>query len=102
MTKEEETEIKKLKEKLKHYEESPAAAFYTALVEGVKYITDEVKNKTLNLSDDTFADSILKLAEKSDKIFSGLEKGMSNLNMGEKEDTLKAKQLSKANSATIL
>lgn len=72
--------IKQLEAELQIYKDNPASEFYGALVEGVKYVTQQIKSKKLNLNEDPFADSILKLAEKSDKIFKGLDMGLSVFN----------------------
>lgn len=87
--------IRQLEEKLAAYESSPAAEFYIALTEGVKHITSQIKSKKLNLQEDSFADSILKLAEKADKIFAGLEKGLSAFS---EQKTVPSKQ---AKSSTV-
>ena len=85
--------IAQLEEELAALKANPSADFYTALVEGVSYITTQIKTKKLNLSEDPFADSIVKLAEKSDKIFSSLEKGLSvfDRETGDNKDIKKKK-----------
>ena len=72
--------IAQLEAELAAYRDNPASEFYVALVDGVKHLTERIKNKTLVLNDkddnyDSFADAILKLSEKSEKIFLSLEKG---------------------------
>ena len=69
--------IKELEDKLAAYTNNPASEFYLALTTAIKHITKEINNKRLNLDEDPFSNSILKLAEKADKIFLGLEKGLS-------------------------
>jgi hypothetical protein len=55
----------------------PHAKFYTALLEGVEHITNEIKNKSLNFDDDPFAKNIFLLAKDAEKIMASLEKGSS-------------------------
>ena len=69
--------IKELEEKLAKYEGMPHAKFYTALLEGVDHITNEIKKKRLNFDDDPFAKNIFLLAKDAEKIMASLEKGSS-------------------------
>jgi hypothetical protein len=55
----------------------PHAKFYTALLEGVDHITNEIKKKRLNFDDDPFAKNIFLLAKDAEKIMASLEKGSS-------------------------
>jgi hypothetical protein len=55
----------------------PHAKFYTALLEGVEHITNEIKKKRLNFDDDPFAKNIFLLAKDAEKIMASLEKGSS-------------------------
>lgn len=84
--------IKQLEAELQIYKENPASEFYRALVEGVKYVTEQIKSKKLDLDQDPFADSILRLAEKSDKIFKGLDMGLAVFST---EDSIDAKKEAK-------
>jgi hypothetical protein len=68
-------ENEELKAKLSVYEADAAAEFYKTLVGAIKDIETKVKSKTLNFDEDSFAKSILVLADKSGKIFEGLKQG---------------------------
>jgi hypothetical protein len=67
--------IKDLQDKLSIYEDDIAGQFYKALASAVKYINKEIETKRLNLETDTFAKSVVTLADKSSKIFEGLKNG---------------------------
>lgn len=67
--------IKELEEKLAMYEGMPHADFYTALMEGMKHITEQIKNKTLNFDEDPFAKNVFLLAKDADKVMATMEKG---------------------------
>lgn len=68
--------IRELESQVEMLLSDPRAEFYRALTEGVKYISKEIKNKTLSLDEDAFAKSVLVIAEKSEKMFVGLTKGL--------------------------
>lgn len=90
-----EKELSETKEKLKEYEEDKSAKFYKSLVLAIEHIEVELKNKTLDLEEDTFAKSVLQLSDKSPKIFEGLRIGRESF-MVEKEDNVKKKASIKA------
>lgn len=69
--------IKELEGKLAKYESMPHAKFYTALLEGVDHITNEIKKKRLDFDSDPFAKNIFLLAKDAEKIMASLEKGSS-------------------------
>jgi hypothetical protein len=69
--------IKELESKLAKYESMPHAKFYTALLEGVDHITNEIKKKRLDFDSDPFAKNIFLLAKDAEKIMASLEKGSS-------------------------
>ena len=94
--------IVELEAELAAYKENPASDFYIALVEGVKHITQEIKKKRLDLNEDSFADSIIKLAEKSEKIFTGLEKGIAAFQQkGEEENTARGRKIKELTGTAI-
>jgi len=93
--------IKELEHIVAMYEENPASDFYLALLEGIKYVTEKINDKSLNLDEDSFADSIIHLSERADKIFSSIEKGVSVFKQKEDDNPLKKKALSKATGAAI-
>ena len=93
--------IEELEAELSLYKENPAAEFYLALTEGVKHLTSEIKNKTLDLKEDGFADSILKLSEKADKIFISLEKGLETFQQKQDEDSAMKKKIVKAKGVAV-
>lgn len=64
-----------LKNKLEKFENDPTARFYAIFCGALEDLGEHIKNKTLDLKNDAFMDSIVYLAEKSDKIFAGLAKG---------------------------
>jgi len=92
-----EKRIKELEEKLAFYEGSPAAEFYTALVEGIKGLTTHIKNKSLDF-DDSYQKSLFALAKDSDKIMIAMSKGMAVILP---EITKEDKRLSKSQSKAI-
>ena len=90
--------IKDLEARLAIYESDASAKFYAKLVRAIEHIGTELDNKTLNLDDDTFASSVLALADKSGKIFEGLKNGRESFKIaepGEENDLSKRKKLSK-------
>lgn len=91
-----EQRIKELEDKLS----SPAGRFYLELKNGLEIITKNISTKKLNLVDDTFQKSILILAQSSDKIFAGIEKGMQIIDPQEK-DEVKKKKLDKSEAVAI-
>lgn len=88
--------IKELEQQIKDYESDVSAQFYITLVGAIKHIETEVKNKTLDFDKDTFASSILVLADKSGKIFEGLRQGRESFKQQTSEDTDKNKKVKKA------
>jgi hypothetical protein len=93
--------IKELEERLSIYEGNPSASFYSALIEGIEYITKEVKNKTLDLKEDAFASSVLVLSEKADKVFIGIEKGLAMFSPDSSEPSVKGKKIKDLSGAAI-
>ena len=69
-------QVKELQEKIDYYEGLPTAEFYTSVVEGMKHISKEIKNKTLDMESDIFAKSIFSIAKDADKVMSALGKGV--------------------------
>jgi hypothetical protein len=61
--------IKELEGKLAKYESMPHAKFYTALLEGVDHITNEIKKKRLDFDSDPFAEKIMASLEKGSSFF---------------------------------
>ncbi len=74
--KELETENATLKKDLAKYINNPAAKFYAALTNAVDEITNEINNKTLDIRENPFIESIVSLAKDSQKIFQGLREGL--------------------------
>lgn len=86
-------ENKELQDKVSYYEGLPSAKFYNSLMKGIDYLRTQIDSRELNFEDDTFAKSILQLSEKSDKIFSAIEKGINSFTQEvDKEDAVKAKR----------
>jgi hypothetical protein len=88
--------IKELEGKLAKYEGMPHAKFYTALLEGVEHITNEIKKKRLDFDNDPFAKNIFLLAKDAEKIMASLEKGSSFFVIQEK--TTPTKKAEKSNT----
>lgn len=85
--------LKKLEEEIAYLKRDPSAKFYAALVEAVEGVTQLIKSKKLDLESDVYSKSVIILAEKSDKIFNGLRKGLEMFNQVEQEaPTSKAKK----------
>lgn len=91
-------ENKELKEKIQKYEDMPHAEFFTALLQGVAHITQQIKDKTLDFDNDPFAKNVFQLAKESDKIMSSLEKGASFFVVQEKASS---KKIEKSNTVAI-
>jgi hypothetical protein len=91
--------IKELEGKLAKYEGMPHAKFYTALLEGVEHITNEIKKKRLNFDDDPFAKNIFLLAKDAEKIMASLEKGSSFFIIQDK--TVPTKKAEKSSTTAI-
>lgn len=70
------SELEELRAKVAHYEGLASAKFYNSLMNGIDHIREQIDAKELNFEEDTFAKAIMTLAEKSDKIFAALEKGI--------------------------
>ncbi len=86
-------ELAELKDKVLYYEGLPSAKFYNSLMKGIDYLRTQIDSRQLNFEEDTFAKSILQLSEKSDKIFSAIEKGINSfVQEDQKEDSAKAKK----------
>ena len=77
----------------------PHAKFYTALLEGVEHITNEIKKKRLDFDNDPFAKNIFLLAKDAEKIMASLEKGSSFFVIQEK--TTPTKKAEKSNTVAI-
>ena len=92
--KELEDELKECKKKLAVYEDDHAASFYKSLVTGIKEIQTRLDNKDLDL-DDSYANSVITLADKSSKIFDGLKAGKEAFSL-EKPDAFIGKAKDKA------
>ena len=75
----------------KNAEKSAAANFYGELTFAIEGLTKSIRNKTLNLISDDYQKSVFLLAQNSDKIFVGLEKGQELLNPTTKEPESKKK-----------
>jgi hypothetical protein len=60
-------------DRLKIQELDPAKDLYTTLVEASKDLTKSVKNKTLDLIDDTYFKSLFQLLQAGDKINKSLK-----------------------------
>lgn len=80
-----EKENKELREKVAHYEGSPAAKFYSSLVTGLHHLTDKIDDKSLNFDEDAYAKSIFMLAKDADKIMIAMGKGLLIINQQETE-----------------
>jgi hypothetical protein len=91
-------ENNKLKEKVEYYEGLPSAKFYNSLIQGIDHLRKEIDSKSLNFDDDPFAKSVMVLAEKSDKIFSAIEKG---INSFVQEVDTKSKQSAKSGTKAL-
>jgi hypothetical protein len=78
--------IKQLEEEIAYLKRDPSAKFYAALVEAVEGVTVLIKSKKLDLESDVYAKSVIILAEKSDKIFNGLRKGLEMFNQSEQDE----------------
>ncbi len=78
--------IKQLEEEIAYLKRDPSAKFYAALVEAVEGVTVLIKSKKLDLESDVYAKSVIILAEKSDKIFNGLRKGLEMFNQAEQDE----------------
>jgi hypothetical protein len=90
-----EKRVKELEEKLAIYEADASAKFYSALVHAVEHIQQKLTDKSLNLEEDTFAKSVITLADKSGKIFEGLKLGKESFMKTEDNDKDKKKKMSK-------
>jgi hypothetical protein len=91
--------IKELEGKLAKYESMPHAKFYTALLEGVDHITNEIKKKRLDFDSDPFAKNIFLLAKDAEKIMASLEKGSSFFVIQDK--AIPTKKAEKSNTVAI-
>lgn len=91
--------IKELEDKIAMYEGMPHAEFYTALMEGMKHITTEIKNKTLNFDNDPFAKNVFLLAKDADKVMATMEKGAALF--VQKEEKAVSKKQEKSNTEAI-
>lgn len=90
--------IKDLEARLAIYESDASAKFYAKLVKAIDHIGVELDNKTLDLDNDTFASSVLTLADKSGKIFEGLKNGRESFKVaepGQDNDLSKKKKIAK-------
>lgn len=92
-------ENNKLKEKVEYYEGLPSAKFYNSLIQGIDHLREEIDRKSLNFDNDPFAKSIMVLAEKSDKIFSAIEKGINSF--VQEVDSKANKQSSKSSTKAL-
>jgi len=94
-------EIAELRAKVEYYEGLPSAQFYNSLMKGIDYLRNEVDGESLDFDEDPFAKSVLVLAEKSDKIFSAISKGVLTFS-SEKEDDTKKKALKKTGNQVAI
>ena len=88
--------IKELQDKLAFYEQDHAAKFYTTLTKALDHVNTELNNKTLNLDQDTFASSVITLADKSPKIIDFLVNGRVVISPEKKADSSEEKKKKKA------
>lgn len=93
--------IIQLQERIEFLTEDPAADFYAALRDGIKELTQAMKDGELNFDTKPNQRSILLLAEKADKVFAGLAKGRELIDDSPKEDVKKAAKIGKANAVAI-
>jgi len=93
--------IKELEEELEFYKSSPTAEWYRALTSGLKKIAIKIDEEELDLREDSFANSIIQIAEKSDRIFTALEKGAS-LFKPQDLDSDKKKKLDKTGTSVAV
>ncbi len=88
-----------LKAKVAYYEGLPSAKFYNSLMSGIDHIRKQIDNKELDFEEDKFAKAILQLSEKSDKIFSAIEKGINSFI--QEEEKPQSKKASKSDTKAL-
>ncbi len=93
--------ISNLWEEYISYEKDPAKIYYTALTDAIIEISQQIKNKSLDV-EDPYTKSILKLAETGDKVFDTLQRGKNELNkVIEEEDEQKNKKIKKGTDIAV-
>jgi len=97
----EQQRIKELEEKVAFLTQDPRAKLYAALVKGVDHITEKLESKELEFEKDAFAKSVLILAEKADKIFISLTKGLETFQPAGDSDTKKSGRQPKINGDAV-
>ncbi len=93
--------IRELEAKIAMLTKDPRAKFYQALEAGVNYITEQLNSKRLDFENDSFAKSVLILSEKSEKVFTGLTKGLETFMPQEESGSKKGKKPSVTNEEQV-
>jgi hypothetical protein len=100
LSKHEDPEVRELVEAYKVYLIDPAAEFYTALVQGAKFLSAQVRNKKLDM-DDPYTKGVTILLEKGDKISNSIQRGKLEANPSGKEDEDNTKRVGKSQAVAI-
>lgn len=98
--KDQEENIERLRDRVAHLTEDPAADFYTAFKESVRMLARGMKDETLDLIEDTYQKSVLLLAKDSDKIFAGIAKGKEMIEEKKTEEEVRSSSKKFKNNTT--